>query len=418
MVEQRNWAGNYTYSTSNWHFPEKIDQVQQLVANSKHLKVVGSRHSFNGIADSSHMMISLQHLSKILQLDHERKLVTVEAGVKYSDLCLYLAHEGYALKNLASLPHISVAGACATATHGSGNDNSCLATAVYEMDVITADGDLVSFSRERNHEEFNGVVVNLGGLGVVTRLSLEIVPAFEIQQFVYENLPLIKYKEHFNDIYSSAYSVSSFTDWRNETMNQVWLKHYVTDDQPIKMEPTFFGAPLATKNLHPVGLGAENCTEQQGVSGPWYDRLPHFRMGFTPSAGEELQSEYMVPRERGYEALCALNEIRNQIAPALLISEIRTIAKDDLWMSPFYKQDSVGFHFTWQRDWALVRTILPIIEKQLAPFNPRPHWGKLFTMPPKDVQSRYEKLNDFQQLLHHYDPKGKFRNSFIESYLL
>jgi len=418
MKKQQNWAGNYTYSTTNWHEPESVEQVQQLVTSSNQLKVVGTRHSFNGIADSTDTILSLRKLNKITELDRERHLVTVEAGTRYSDLSMYLAKEGFALKNLASLPHISVAGACATATHGSGNDNSCLATAVHEMEVITADGELVSFSRDHNYELMDGVVVNLGGLGIVTSLTLEIVPAFEMKQFVYEHIPFIEYKEHFNKIFSSAYSVSSFTNWCDETFQQVWQKHYITDHESHEPAQTLFGASLAKETLHPVGVDSVNCTEQVGVPGPWYERLPHFRMGFTPSTGEELQSEYIMSREHGYDAFCAIREIRKQLESVLLVSEVRTVAEDKLWMSPFYKQDSVAIHFTWKRDWPLVKEVLPILEKQLEPFHARPHWGKLFTMSAEQIQSRFERLQDFKQLLTHYDPNGKFRNQFLDSILM
>ncbi|MDC3417442.1 FAD-binding protein [Aquibacillus salsiterrae] len=418
MSEEYNWAGNYKYSSKEWHYPKRIEEIQQLVTRCNKIRVVGTRHSFNGIADSKENIISLEKLNKVISLDSDNKTVTVEAGIKYSDLAKYLAKEGYAIRNLASLPHISVAGACATATHGSGNKNSCLSTAVKAMDVVTADGTLVSFSREQNKGEMEGVVVGLGGLGVVTQLTLDIVPAYEIKQTVYENLLLTEFEHHFDDIYSSAYSVSSFTNWQDEKINQVWLKHYVTDSDSDSLEQTLFGASLAKEKQHPIqGLGTENCTDQLGVPGPWFDRLPHFRMDFVPSSGEELQSEYIMPRRHGYKALRAISEIREQIAPLLLVSEVRTIASDNLWMSPCYKEDSVGIHFTWKQDWGAVQKVLPKVEEQLTPFNAKPHWGKLFTMSPKQVQSGFEKIKDFKQLLVKYDPKGKFRNEFLDKYI-
>jgi xylitol oxidase len=418
MGEQRNWAGNYTYNATRWHSPENIEQVKELVNCYSNIRVIGTRHSFNGIADSSEDIISLQNLNKVVSLDRENQTVTVEGGIKYSELSRYLHQHGYALQNLASLPHISVAGACTTATHGSGDQNSNLATAVVEMEIVTAAGDIVYFSLKDNEELMHGVVVGLGGLGVVTKLTLSVVPAFSMKQHVYENLPLSVLKEHFDNIFSSAYSVSLFTDWKNDMFNQVWLKHYLPVQNSFEAEPEFFGALLATENRHPVqGLGTENCTKQLGISGPWFERLPHFRMDFTPSSGKELQSEYIVPRCHAYDALCTISKIREHVAPLLHISEVRTIAKDELWMSPCYQQDSVAIHFTWIDNWVAVQEVLPKIEEQLAPFNARPHWGKLFTMPPAQLQSRYERLPDFQQLLQNYDPQGKFRNKFLNTYI-
>jgi xylitol oxidase len=418
MANQRNWAGNYQYSAARLHHPETVEQLQELVSRCGKLKVLGTRHSFNGIADCTEDLVSLERFDQVRALDRERRTVVVDAGVRYGQLCRYLDREGYALHNLASLPHISVAGACATATHGSGDGSGNLATAVTAMEMVTADGEVVVLSREQHGEQFQGAVVGLGGLGIVTKLTLDISPAFDMRQDVFENLPLSRLEEHFEDIVSSAYSVSLFTDWRHARFNQVWLKRRVTDDVPFELEPGLFEAALATSHRHPIGsLSAENCTEQMGVRGRWHERLPHFRMEYTPSSGEELQSEYLVPRQHAFAAFRALDRLSEHMAPLLQISEVRTIAADTLWMSPCYKQECVAIHFTWKKDWHRVGMLLPMLEEQLAPLGARPHWGKLFTMPPSRVQSLYEKLPDFRRLLRHYDPKGKFRNAFLDTYI-
>jgi xylitol oxidase len=420
MIENpSNWAGNYTYRATQFHRPETVEQIQDLVIHSNKVKALGTRHSFNNIADTPGDLISLEHFNQIVALDREHQNVTVEAGIRYGQLARWLHGEGFALHNLASLPHISVAGACATGTHGSGDRHGNLATAVSAIEMLKANGELVFFSREKDGEQFWGVVVGLGGLGVVTKLTLNISPTFEMRQDVYENLPLAELKEHFDELFSSVYSVSLFTDWRNSTFNQVWLKSHVpVRNAFIETKQNLFGATLAVRNLHPIStLSAENCTMQMGVTGPWHERLPHFRMDFTPSSGEELQSEYLVPRQHAFQALHVIDELREYIAPLLQISEIRSIAADDLWMSPCYKQASIGIHFTWKKDWERVRNVLPIIEDKLAPLNARPHWAKLFTMSPARLQSLYEKLPDFRQLLQHYDSQGKFRNEFLDKYI-
>jgi xylitol oxidase len=351
-------------------------------------------------------------------IDRAHRTVIVSGGDRYGQLCTELHRAGYALPNLASLPHISVAGACATATHGSGDHNGNLATSVAALEVVTADGSLVHISRERDEEEFPGAVVGLGGLGVVTKLTLDLVPAFDVRQDVYENLPLAQLEAHFEEIVSRAYSVSLFTDWRDERVNQVWVKGRVTGGAAFAAEASLFGATPAPTHRHPIhSLSAQACTPQMGQPGPWYARLPHFRMNFTPSSGEELQSEYLVPRPQAVAALRAIDGLRAQVAPLLQISEVRTIAADDLWMSPCYRQACVGIHFTWKKDWAAVRHLLPRLEEALAPFQARPHWGKLFTMPAARLQALYTKLPDFQRLLRTYDPRGKFGNAFLDRYI-
>jgi xylitol oxidase len=411
-----NWAGNYFYHAQQIHQPETVEQIQEIVRRSNKLKALGTRHSFNEIADSSGDLISLKHFDRILELDRERATVTVEAGVRYGELCRWLDREGFALHNLASLPHISVAGACATATHGSGDGNQNLAAAVSGLEIVTADGELSHLAGE--DQQFHGAVVNLGGLGIVTKLTLEIRPNFQMQQDVYVNLALANLETHFDQLTGSGYSVSLFTDWRDAAFNQVWVKRHVPDGVSIKADAELFGAKLATTHLHPIpSLSAENCTEQLGICGSWHDRLPHFRLEFTPSSGEELQSEYILPRQHAISAFHLVAALGKYISPLLQVSEVRTIAADKLWMSPSYEQDCVAIHFTWKKDWANVRRVLPVIEDKLAPFEAHPHWGKLFTISPSHLQSLFKKLPEFRQLLQQYDPHGKFRNGFLDRYI-
>jgi len=414
---RHNWAGNYRYSTDNLHAPQTVEEVQRVVKNCHHLRALGARHSFNGIADSTENQITLHHLEE-MALDTKSLTVTVGAGVRYGRLAPYLYENGYAVHNLASLPHVSVVGACATATHGSGSKNGNLSTTVTGMEMVTADGQVVTVSRERDGERFNGMVVSLGALGMVTKMRLNVEPTFIVSQVVYENLSLAQLEKNLEEIFASGYSVSLFTDWQKHRATQVWIKRRVDKNALAKPEAEFFGATLAKHDLHPLaGHSAENCTEQMGVPGPWHERLPHFRMNFTPSSGAELQSEYFVPRDKGYQAILAVEQLRDQITPHLFVSEFRTIDADNFWMSPCYKRPSMALHFTWKPDWPAVKSLLPAIEKQLAPFDARPHWAKLFTMPAARQKALYAKVSDYQDLLKHYDPNGKFRNEFLNSHL-
>ncbi len=408
-----NWAGNLTYSTDSLYTPATVADVQRIVKSCDHLRALGSRHSFNSIADSHHHQISLTALGE-MSLDEQARTVTIGGGVPYGVLAPWLDAKGYALHNLASLPHISVAGACATATHGSGVHNGNLATQVAALELVTANGDLVHLSREKDGDRFLGAVVGLGAVGIATRVTLHVQPTFRVAQSVYQNLSFDPLEHHFDEIFGSGYSVSLFTDWQNNRATQVWIKRRLTPGDANRWQPEFFGARLATQKLHPLaGHNPESCTEQQGILGPWYERLPHFRMNFTPSSGQELQTEYFVPREQGYQAIRAVEKIRDRITPHLFITELRTIAPDELWMSMAYQRPSLAVHFTWKPEWPAVREVLPLIEQALAPFDPRPHWGKLFTMPPARVQAQYKRLADFQALLKRHDPDGKFRNEFV-----
>lgn len=406
-----NWAGNYVYKAEHLYEPRTVEEVQGLIKALDAQKALGSCHCFNNIADSPANQISTKNLRGIINLDTEALTVTVGAGAKYGDFAKELYDRGYALHNLASLPHISVAGACATATHGSGVTNGNLATRVAALELVNGQGEIVEF--KRGDDAFNGCVVSLGALGIITKLTLDIEKAFDVRQDVFQDLSLESLKENFDAILSGGYSVSLFTDWQNELVSQIWVKRKV-DDTIKDLGPDYYGAKAATGNLHPItALSAENCTQQMGVPGPWYERLPHFKMGFTPSSGKELQSEFFVPKEKALEAILVLEKQRKTMAPQLLITEIRTIAADNLWMSPCYRQDCIAIHFTWKQNPKEVGELITMIEKQLEPFEYRPHWGKLFSIAPSVLDSRYEKFGEFIALAKQFDPQGKFKNDYL-----
>lgn len=405
----QNWAGNVEFGAHRIHFPENLEEVQELVAGSRKVRAIGTRHSFNPIADSEEDLISSRHLNRLVALDGKKGSVTVGSGISYGELCLMLQEHGLALHNLASLPHISVAGAVSTATHGSGNGLGCLSTAVSELKVVLADGSVRTF--KRGESDFAGVVVGLGAVGFVTQLSLDISPNFQMKQEVFEDLPFAELESRFDEISGSGYSVSLFTSWSGPTVDQIWVKRRADATEDLNLLP----ATRATSNMHPIrGISSVNCTAQMGIPGPWYERLPHFRMDFTPSSGEELQSEYLIPRRHAWEALRAVDAMRDRIAPLLQISEVRTIAADQLWLSPSHNQDTIGIHFTWQKRWDEVRVLLPEIERALEDFDARPHWGKLFTTKPARLRELYPRMPDFLKLIARLDPVGKFRNEFLD----
>jgi alditol oxidase len=415
---RRNWAGNQPYQARRLLEPETIEAVQDVVRASTSVRVIGSRHAFNDLADTTGDHVSLARLPRVIDVDAGSGTVTIDGALRYGDLGPVLEARGLALHNLASLPHISVAGACQAATHGSGDRLGNLSTAVVAMELVRADGELLALSRGADGDTFAGSVVALGALGVVTRLTLAVEPTYRVRQDVYENLPIAAIGDHMDELTGSGDSVSLFTSWGGPVIDQVWRKRRIREDDDDAAPPELFGARRATVPLHPLrGLSPDACTEQLGVPGPWLDRLPHFRLDHTPSHGDELQSEFFVGREHAVEAFAALDALRDRLAPLVFVSEIRTIAADDLWLSPAYRRTSVAFHFTWRPHWPAVRDALPVIEAALEPFEPRPHWAKLFTTPPQAVRARYERLGDFAALADRFDPEGKLRNDFVRRHL-
>jgi xylitol oxidase len=420
MAGLTNWAGNVTFGPRRLHRPSSVAELRELVAASDRARALGTGHSFNRIADTSGDLICLAGLPREVEVDADRTAVRVAGAVRYGELAARLEAAGLALHNLASLPHISVAGACATGTHGSGNANRGLATAVSELELVTADGGMVTLRRtegDTGGDDVRGAVVGLGGVGIVTSLTLDVEPTYTVRQWVYDDLPLARLDEHADEVFAAAYSVSLFTTWTGPRIDQVWLKRRDGAASPARQpvpQPRWLDARLADGPRHPVpGKPSESCTPQLGVPGPWHERLPHFRMEFTPSSGAELQSEFLLPRRHLVEALHTIESIRHVVAPVLQVSEIRTVAADDLWLSPCSGRDTVGFHFTWIADTAAVLPVLELVEERLAPFDPRPHWGKLFQADPATLRDRYPRWTDFRRLLDRHDPTGTFRNEFL-----
>jgi xylitol oxidase len=401
-----NWAGNIEFGAARVHRPGSVPEVQEIVAAAERVRVLGSGHSFNRIADTDGDLLILSGLPQAVEI--AGAAARVGPAVRFGELYISLDAAGLALPNTGSLPHISVAGAAATGTHGSGGTNRNLAAGIIAVDVVTATGELVTLTRD--DPGFPGAVL---ALGVVTSLTVGSVPSYEVRQDVYVDMPRATFDDHLDEILGTAYSVSAFLDWRGPVVQQVWLKQRTSDD--VVSGPDFFGAPRATGQVHPVpGMPPEHTTQQLGVPGRWYERMPHFRMEFTPSSGDELQSEYLVPRDHGPAALHALDGIAADLARVVQITEIRTVAADDMWLSPSYQADVIAFHFTWHPDWAAVSPVLTAIEERLAPYEARPHWGKLFHTLPRGL---YPRLNDFRALRDHLDPQHKFTNDLVASWL-
>lgn len=413
VTPRANWAGNVVFSAAAVHRPGTVAELQQLVAGATRVRALGSGHSFSPVADTTGDLVVLDGLPPVLDVDTEAATVTVAGGLRYGAVATALHAHGLALPSMGSLPHISVAGAAATGTHGSGDGNRVLATTVEAVQLVTGEGDLVEL--DRSHPSFDGTVLSLGSLGVVTWLRLRAVPGYDLTQQVHECLPLEALVEHVDEVMAAGYSVSAFTSWRPGNTASAWLKRRTGADA---VADGWLGGVLADGPRHPVvGMPTEHSTEQGGTVGPWHERLPHFRLEFTPSSGDELQTEYLVPREHGVAAMRAVAALGEQVAPLLQVGEVRSIAADDLWLSTAYGRHSLGLHFTWLPDPAAVASVLGALESALAPFAPRPHWGKVFTTDPAVVRSSYPRLDDFVALRDELDPRRRFANAFVDRYL-
>ncbi|GAB2538567.1 FAD-binding protein [Brachybacterium huguangmaarense] len=424
-VAGTNWSRTYAYRARGLAEPTSLDELRRVVAGTDRVRALGTQHSFSPIADTDGTLVSLGRMPAEVDIDAEARTVRVAAGMRYGDLAGHLDRAGLALGAMASLPHISVAGSVATATHGSGVTNRCLAAAVVGLELLDADGHLHTITRQSHPDEFDGMVVGLGSLGVVTALTLAVEPAYAVRQAVYLDLPGDRLdQESLETVLGCAYSVSLFTRWQTDGVDQVWIKHrtdgvgagsgsplHGDDALPVEI----LGARRSAAPIHPLpAMPAAHCTDQSGEPGPFHERLPHFRLEFTPSSGDEIQSEYLIPREHLSAAMAALRPLGHLMDPVLHVSEVRTVAADDLWLSMAQGRDSAALHFTWTQDAAGVAAVLPRVEEALAPFAPRPHWGKVFGIEGDVVRGRYPRADDFAALAGRWDPRGVFAGAMVE----
>lgn len=401
-----NWAGNHQYRAADILTPRSIDELADVLGNGP-AKVIGTRHTFSDIGDGERL-ISLSGLGERFEVAPDRRTVRIDGAMTYGRLCELLAPHGLALANLASLPHISVAGAVATATHGSGLHNGNLATSVRSLTLLTH-GGLRRF--DEGDAEWRGVVVSLGAVGPVVELVLAVEPVFHVAQTVFHGLRWHELVDDPEAILGSAYSVSLFTRFGDEP-GALWVKRRVGRDDEVPPP----GAALvpATTPQHPLpDHPGETCTEQLGVAGLWSERLPHFRLGFTPSSGDEIQSEYFVAFEHAAAAIEALRRVGSELDSALLVSELRAVAGDDHWLSPQCDGPTFAMHFTWGPNAAMAAAGARVVERALAPLEPRPHWGKHFSAA-LDVGPRYRDLSSFLALRDRLDPAGRFISPWFE----
>jgi xylitol oxidase len=416
MTRETNWAGNVQYGASQVSHPTSLAEVQEVVAKNERVRALGSRHSFSAVADSEGILVSLSGLPQRVEVDVTAKTATVAAGMTYGEVAIELQRQGWALANLASLGHITVAGACATATHGSGDRNQCLSAGVRAMTMIGPDGEISEVAPHIDSDRFSASQAGLGGVGIVAAATLVVEPTYDVAQNVYRDLPFATFVTRYDEILASAYSVSLFTDYRSQRFAQVWRKQRVRPGEKLESPTSWFGTVSADQPVHPVpGMSPDATTRQIGEVGPWHERLPHFRLDHTPSSGEEIQSEYLVAREHAAPVLEALASIAPSIAPVLLISEVRSVAADDVWLSPAYGRDTVAFHFTWRKDPPAVLDVLTMIERQLQPFDARPHWGKVHRFSPEQLFEAYPRLVSYQNERRRLDPSGIFSNAFLDS---
>ncbi|MDH4145903.1 MAG: FAD-binding protein [Acidimicrobiia bacterium] len=415
----QNWSGHVRFGARRVHQPRSVEELAAVIAGAERVKVIGSRHCFNDIADTPGELVWLGELGiddggVELAVDQATRTASFAAGATYGDICPAIDAAGLALRNLASLDHITVVGAAMSATHGSGDGLGNLATALTAVELVDGSGALRRFSRAGDPERFPGVVVSLGALGAVTKLTVDLVERFDLVQNMYADVPWEAILADFDAVSSAGYSVSLFPTFQSEACERVLVKRQVTADGTRPAFPdTLAGGRLVDPGDIPPPMADRRRTPFD-EPGPWHERLPHFTLLDPLAVGDELQSEYFVARHHAPDALRAVAALRERLRPVLFVSEVRTMTGDDLWLSTAYGEDTVAIHFNWIKDAAGVAALLPDLEAALEPFEARPHWGKLFAMDGATLRSRYPRLGDFVELAREFDPSGRFRNAYLD----
>lgn len=406
------WAGTHAFGAASLVAPSSIaeaaDAVRAAAARGERVRALGTRHSFHDLADTDGTLITLTSVPADPIIDESTRTVTVGGGTRYGVLAAELEREGWALHNLGSLPHISIAGATQTGTHGSGALLGNLSTAVTALGFLDAVGELRT--ARRGDADFPALAVGLGAFGIITRVMLDIEPSFSVHQSVYRGIPWGALLEAPDAILGAAYSVSVFTRWGEPTLEQVWVKSRLDRDDLPRAEwrgGLRMDGPTSLVGGDPADLTA------QGKPGSWLHRLPHFRLDGTPSNGDEIQSEYFVARSDAADALRAVRALAALIDPLLMITELRTIAADELWLSGAYGRDTLAIHFTWRNVPDEVAAVLPAIEAALAPFDPRPHWGKWHAFDASRIAAAFARLAEARAVFEARDPSGMFVNNHL-----
>ncbi|GAA1974774.1 D-arabinono-1,4-lactone oxidase [Microbacterium pumilum] len=404
----RNWAGTYEYTAPQTVAASSVDDIRRVLAAPGRVRALGTRHSFTDLPDTTGTLVDVTGIPSEFSLDAESHAVTVTAGTRYGELALWLEERGWALRNMGSLPHINVGGASATGTHGSGDANPVLSASVRSLRYIGADAEVHEV--RRGDTDFDALVVGLGAYGIVVTLTLDIRPSFRMRQDIYTGVSWDAALGDYSAVTGAGFSVSVFSRWEPDSIGPILVKTRLEADDGAVPDAILDGVHAADES--PLG-GGDNVTEGHGVPGPWLLRLPHFRLDREPSFGDEIQTEYFVARRHAADALRAVRALGDDIRPHLIVTELRTAAADDLWLSPAYQRDCVIIHFTWHNHRDGVWALLPPIEEALAPFDARPHWGKVHRFDRAAIERVHPRLADARAVFERLDPDGRFVNDHL-----
>lgn len=430
-----NWSGTVAWDDCEVLEPTTIGELQSIIAYSPKVRVIGSAHSFTPLVRSSGRvkptLLSLRHIPRTWSLDEKKKTVTVDAATTYSELCHALDKTGFALPNTSSLSHFQIAGAIATATHGSsGSRNgrltrSGLADTVVGLEIVGPDGTIRNVNK--GHPQFSSSVVSLGMVGVVTRVTLSLVDDYDVIQRVYGKWPptptgtLSAFLSSLPKTIAQFDSFSAFVKWNVDDFGLLIGRKQVprgATDSASTTDPRLITGPIQ-------GFLGQGDFATTGV-GRWCDKMFLWKNNGSPFVSQpELQIAHFVPFRDVERALHATRKVVSTWGDEVLYCELRAVRGDEHLLSPYSadapKPDSFSISHSLDARLGVekVRQRASELESVLRPYQVRPHWGKLTAMTASDLKEAYGlKLKRFQEVQQQVDPNRKFTNDYLEHLLL
>jgi FAD-linked oxidoreductase len=442
----RNWAGTATATPARWAQPrseaEICAAVKEAAAAGLPVRALGSGHSFTAAAATSGLALDLSLWTGVTAADTRTGLVTVRSGTTLRALNAALAEFGLALANLGDIDAQTIAGALATGTHGTGARLGGLATQIEALDLVLADGSLVSCSASARPDLFAATRVGLGALGVVTAVTLRCVPSFTlaaderpmpVEQVIEEFGALAAANDHF-EFYWFPYGRQALVKRNNRVPSggpaavpagraagraavpagraaapmPGWRRFWEFE----VMENAAFGTLCRLGRAAPRLVPALNRLSSAALSARSYTDAS-YRVFVTPRRVHFVESEYAVPRESLPGVLAELRRAVPRLAdPVMFPVEVRVAAADDIWLSTAYGRDSayIAVH---QYAGLPYRAYFDLFESVVAPVAGRPHWGKLHSLDAGRLGPLYPRFEDFRRVRAEVDPEARFGNAYL-----
>jgi len=413
MAEWRNWSGSVVATPERLERPKTEADLRAIVAGARRVRVAGTGHSFMPLCETDGVLISLADMDGGLEITPDRSSVWAPAGMPIGELTAVLWAEGLSLANQGDIDKQAIAGALSTATHGTGRTLGALSTFSRAFRMVTADGEVVECDETREPELFQAQRVSLGALGVMSRVELSVLPAYRLKETL-RRTPLIEILESWDELAARHRHVEFFVfPYADEALVKILDPVEDGDDKPgVDIDSAAMQIICDLASLMPSAAPTlqrliTKAMSPSTRSAPAYRIFPSER----PTKFEEM--EYEIPAERGAEALrAAIAEVRGRKLPIIFPFEYRSVAADDMWLSPMSGRDciSISFHQYAKMPW---REAFATIEQVFAAHGGRPHWAKRHTLKSDDVLRLYPDAGRWGEVRKRWDPEAKFLNAHL-----